>query len=152
MNACHLLHLSLFRGCIILTRVYIFLIFSLNCEQGDTVVSYRQMRGDYKISFTNELKENLWIIWIWQKFTVWKGWFLHRYIISYLHFLNLNNIMTLPKLFLSLRLGLIWHDLCLPCFLPARFRRMGVSLRNQNKCNSSILSPRQIAKLFNLAG
>ena len=56
------------------------------------------------------------------------------YIVSSLHFLNLNNILTLPKLLLSLKLGLIWCDLCLPCFLSARFTCMRASLRNQNKC------------------
>ena len=60
------------------------------------------------------------------------------YIVSYLHFLNLNNILTLPKLLSSLKLGLIWHDICLPYFLSARFTHMRTSLRNQNKCKPSI--------------
>ena len=38
MNVCHLPYLSLFRGCIILRRVCFFLIFSLNYQQGVTVV------------------------------------------------------------------------------------------------------------------
>ena len=60
------------------------------------------------------------------------------YIISYLDFLNLNHTLTLPKFLSSLKLGLIWHDLCLLCFLPVRFTRMRASLRNQNKCKPSI--------------
>ena len=83
--------------------------------------SYRQMRKAYKIKFTDKLKSNLWIDLDLVK--------VHRlkeltspYIVSYLHFLNLNNILTLPKLSPSLKLRLIWHDLCLSCFLPARFR------------------------------
>ena len=36
--------------------------------------------------------------------------------------------------------GWVWFDASLPCFLPARFRRMRVSLRNQNKCKPSIAS------------
>ena len=59
---------------------------------------------------------------------------------------QLNNIITLPKLLSSLRLGLIWRDLCLPCFLPARFRCMRVSLRNQNTCKLSIATIRVIPK------
>ena len=43
-----------------------------------------------------------------------------------------------PKLSSSLNLGLILHDLCLSCFLPARFTRMRASLQNQNKCKPSI--------------
>ena len=31
-------------------------------------------------------------------------------------FFSLNNILALPKLLLSLKLGLVWHHLCLPCF------------------------------------
>ena len=89
------------------------------------------------------LDTKLWIqsygyIWTWQKFTVWKSWILLIYIVSYLHILILNNILTLPKLSLLLKLRLIWPDLCLACFLPARFMPMRASLQNQNKCNSSI--------------
>ena len=62
------------------------------------------------------------------------------YIVSYLHILILNTILTLPKLSLPLKLQLIWHDLCLACFLPVRFTHMHSSLQNQNqnKCQPSI--------------
>ena len=80
---------------------------------------YRQMRRDYKIKFTDKLKANLWIHLDLVK--------VHRlkeltspHIVSYLHFLNLNNILTLPKLSLSLKLRLMSHELCLPCFFACQ--------------------------------
>ena len=80
--------LSLFRGCINLRSIPFFLIFCLNYQLGDRPYSYRQMRRDYKIKFTDKLKANLWI-----NLNVAK---VHRlkeltcpYIVSYLHFLNL---------------------------------------------------------------
>ena len=95
------------------------------------------LRRDYKIKFSDKLKANLWVYLVLAK--------VHRlkeltspYIVSYFHFLNLNNILALPKLLPSLKLRLIWHDLRLPCFLPARFRRMRASLRNQSKCKPSM--------------
>ena len=60
--------------------------------------SYQQMRRDYKIKFTDKL--NL------AKVHRLKG-LPSPYIVSYLHFLNLNNILTLPKLSSSLKLDLI---------------------------------------------
>ena len=60
------------------------------------------------------------------------------YIVSYLHFLNLNDILIVPKLSPPLKLSLIWHSLCLLCFLSARFMREHTSLRSQNKCRPSI--------------
>ena len=67
--------------------------------------SYRQMRRDYKIKFTDKSKANLWIHLDLAK--------VHRlkeltspYIISYLHFLNLNNVLTLPKTFVVAEAGL----------------------------------------------
>ena len=84
--------------------------------------SYQQMRRDYKIKFTDKLKANLWIHLDLAKVHRGKG-LTSPYIVSFLHFLNLDNILNLPKLSSSLKLGLIWHDLCLPCFLPARFTR-----------------------------
>ena len=58
--------------------------------------SYRQMRRDYKIKFTDKSKANLWI-----HLDLAKVHHLKRltslYIISYLHFPNLNNILTLPN-------------------------------------------------------
>ena len=115
-------------------RVSFFLIFSLNYQQ---VYSYRQMRRDYKINFTSKLKANLWIHLDLTKVHRLKG-LTPPYIVSYLHFLNLNNILTLHKFLSSYSLGLIWRNLCLPRFLSARFTRMRASLWNQNKCKPSI--------------
>ena len=42
------------------------------------------------------------------------------YIISYLHFLNLNNILTLPKLSPSLKLCLIWCELMFTLFFTCQ--------------------------------
>ena len=58
--------------------------------------SYRQMRRDYKIKFTDKSKANLWIHLDLAKVHHLKG-LTSLCIISYLHFLNLNNILTLPK-------------------------------------------------------
>ena len=96
----------------------------------------RIVRIDYKINFTNKLKANLWIHLDLAKVHRLK-WLTSPHIVFYLHFLNLNNIMTLPKLLSSLRLGLVWRDLCFPRFLPARLWCMRVSSRNQNKCKPS---------------
>ena len=57
---------------------------------------YRQMRRDYKIKFTDKSKANLWIHLDLAKVHRLKG-LTSLYIISYLHFLNLNNILTVPK-------------------------------------------------------
>ena len=132
----HLSYLSLFRGCIILRYVCLFQIFSLNYQQ-TVLYLYQQMRRNYKIKSTEKLKANLWIYLNLTKVHHLKE-LTSPYIISYLHFLNLNNILTLPKLSPSLKLCLIWDDLCLPCFSPARFTRMHASLWNQNKCKPSI--------------
>ena len=50
-----------------------------------------------------------------------------------IHSFRVGNILTLPKFSPPLKLNLIWQDLCLACFLPARFMRMHASLWNQNK-------------------
>ena len=63
-------------------------------------------------------------IWIWQKFTVWKGWLMLIYIISYLHFINLNNILTLLQKLCMCQTKP--SHVCLVFCLP--------DLRNQNKC------------------
>ena len=56
------------------------------------------MRRDYKIKFTDESKAILWIHLDLAKVHSLKG-LASPYIISYLHFLNLNNILTLPQTF-----------------------------------------------------
>ena len=64
--------------------------------------SYRQMRRDYKIKFTDKSKANLWIYLDLAKVHRLKG-LTSPYIISYLQFLNLNNILTLPQIW-------VWFD------------------------------------------
>ena len=58
--------------------------------------SYRQIRRDYEIKFTDKLKADLWTHLDLAKVHRLKG-LTSLYIISYLHFLNLNNILTVPK-------------------------------------------------------
>ena len=129
MNAYQLPYLSLFRGCIILRCVRFFLIFSLNYQQGVTRCCIRIDKWEEitKSSLQTNQKQTYGYIWIWQKFTICTKGLTSLCIISYLHFLNLNNILTLPKLWSSLKLGLVWHELCSPCFLPARFTCMCAS-------------------------
>ena len=56
---------------------------------------YQQMRRDYKIKFTDKSKANLWIHLDLAKVHHLKG--LTSPCIIYLHFLNLNTILTLPQ-------------------------------------------------------
>ena len=69
---------------------------------------YGQMRRNYKIKFTNTSKANLWIHLDLAKVHHLKG-LTSLFIISCLHFLNLNNI--LPK-------TLVWNYVCLVFCLP----------------------------------
>ena len=141
MSAYHLSYLSLFRGCTLFWDVstFWFFLFIINREShGVVFVSTNEKRLQNQVyrPIKSKLMDTFGSgIWFGSPFE--KG-LTSPYIVYYLHFLNLNNIMTLSKLSLSLKLGLIWHDLCLPCFLPARFTRMRASLRNQNKCKPSI--------------
>ena len=102
MNAHQLPYLSLFRGCIILRCVRFFLIFSLNYQQG--LYLYQQLRRDCNIKFTDKSKANLWIHLDLEKVHHFKG-LTSPYIISCLHFLNLNNIRTLPQTFVITEAG-----------------------------------------------
>ena len=139
MNAYQLPYLSLFRVCIVLICVCFFLIFSLNYKRSHTVLySYWQMKRDYKIKFTDKSKANLWIYLDLAKVHRLKG-LTSPYIVSYLHFLNLDNILILTQtlVFAEAGFGLTW--MMLPCFLPARFTHMHASLRNQNKCKQSMV-------------
>ena len=61
------------------------------------------MRRDYKINFTNELKANLWIHFDLGKVHCLKG-LTSPYIVSYVHFLNLNNIDS-PQTFVVAEAG-----------------------------------------------
>ena len=67
--------------------------------------SYRQMRRDYKIKFTDKSKANLQIYMDLSKVHRLKG-LTFPYIISYLHFLNLNKILTLPQTLVVAEAGL----------------------------------------------
>ena len=66
--------------------------------------SYQQMRRDYKIKFTDKLKANLWIHLDLAKVHRLKG-LTSPYIVSYLCFLNINNILTLPQTFVVAEAG-----------------------------------------------
>ena len=68
--------------------------------------SYRQMRIHYKIMFTDKSKANLWIHLDMAKVHCLKG-LTSSYIVFYIHFLSINNILILAKLSSSLKLGLI---------------------------------------------
>ena len=144
MNAYDLPYLSLFRGCIILRCVtsfkFFILIVSRQCcihlgkweeiTKSSLQTNYKLTHGYIhldlaKVQYLKELTSPYWPLVIELTF-------------PYIHFLNLNNILTLPKLSPSLNLGFIWYGLCLPCFLPARFTCMRVSLRNENKSKPSI--------------
>ena len=98
-----------------------FLIFSLNYKQGVTrcCYSYQQMRRVYKIKFTDKSKANLWTYLDLAKVHCLKG-LTSPYIISYLHFLNLNNILTLPQtlVFCWSWLWLNTNDVRLVFYLP----------------------------------
>ena len=98
--------------------------------------SYRQMRRDYKIMFTDKSKANLWIHLDLAKVHRLKG-LTSPYIISYLHFLNLNNILTLPHTFVVTEAG-FGLTLLMFAFSSARFTRIRASLGNQNKYKLSI--------------
>ena len=60
--------------------------------------SYRKMTRDYKIKITDKSKANLWIHLDLAKVHRFKG-LTSPYIVSYLRFLYLNNILTLPQSF-----------------------------------------------------
>ena len=120
MHACYLPHLALFRGCIILRCVCFFLIFALNYQQ-TVLYSYRQMIRDYKIKVTDKLKPNLWI-----HLGLGK---VHRLkestsasIVSYLHSLNLNNILTFPVAEARFSLIRLMFALLLACHIYAHAR------------------------------
>ena len=98
--------------------------------------SYQQMRRDYKIKFTDKSKANLWIHLDLAKVHRLKG-LTSSYIISYLHFLNLNNNLTLPHTFVVTEAG-FGLTLLMFAFSSARFTRIRASLGNQNKCKLSI--------------
>ena len=108
--------------------VCFFLIFSLNYQQGVTQCCIHINKWE-EITKSTLDQANVHHL---------KG-LTSLYIISYLHFLNLNNILTLPKTLVVAKAGFGLSWIKFPCFLPARFTRMNASLRNHNKCKPSIL-------------
>ena len=86
MNVYQLPYLSRFRGFIILRCVSFFLFFSLNYQQGVTRCCIRINKWEEitKSSLQTNQKQTYGYIWIWQKFTVSKGWLL---LISFLIFI-----------------------------------------------------------------
>ena len=138
MNACHLVALFItfqrlhyFETCPLVSDFFILII-----NRESQLYLYQQMRRDYLINFTNELKANLWIHLDLAK--VDRSYIL----ISIYHFLSSfsksKEYYDSPQTFVVSGAGfdLMRH---LPCFLPARFRRMRVSLGNQNKCKPCIV-------------
>ena len=118
MNAYHLPYLSLFRGGIILRLLSNF-FFYLSTGSHTVLYSYRQMRRDYKTKFTDKSKANLWIHLDLANVHRLKG-LTSPYIISYLHFLNLNNILTLPQTFIVAEAGFNLTRLMLVLFFACQ--------------------------------
>ena len=92
--------LHYFEICPLLSQFFLLII---NMES-HVLYSYQQMRRDQKIKFTDKSKANLWIHLDLAKVHRFKG-LTSPYIISYLHFLNLNNILTLPQTFVVTEAG-----------------------------------------------
>ena len=84
-----------------------FWFFFLIINRESHSVVFVQMRRDYKITFTDKSKANLRIHLDLGKVHRLKG-LTSLYIISYLHFLNLNNILGLPKT--GRRWSWVWFD------------------------------------------
>ena len=122
------------------------------------------MKRGYKIKFTDKSKANLWIYLDLAKVHRLKG-LTSPYIISYLHFLNLNNILALSQTLViaqdgfffffscvgtkappaaKMPWGLRWvwlndtNDVRLVCCLPDLRACIHGSLQNQNKCKPSM--------------
>ena len=98
---------------------------------------YRQMRRDYKIKFTDKSKANLWIYLDLAKVYRLKG-LTSPYIISYLHFLNLNNILSLPQTMVVAEAGFGLTRMMFVLFFASQIYTHGASLRNQSKSKPSI--------------
>ena len=83
---------------------------------------HRQMQRYYKIKVIDKSKANLWIHLDLPKVHRLRGW-TSPYIIFYLHFLNLNNILTLSKTFVVAEAGFdltyIRLVFCLPDLLAS---------------------------------
>ena len=117
-------YLSLFTSssCIILRCVHFFLIFSLIKKEpnGFVFVSANEERRDHKIKFTDKLKANLWIHLDLAKVHHLKE-LNSPYIVFYLHFLNLNDILTLFKLSSLLKIVFLWqNDTTIYFFRPSQ--------------------------------
>ena len=94
-----------------------FWFFLLIINRESQLHLYQQMRRDYKIKFTNKLITNLWIHFDLVNVHCLKG-LTSPSIVSYVNFVNLNNILTLPKLLLSLKLEFETTYVCLVFCLP----------------------------------
>ena len=92
------MHIScLFRDCIILRCVRFFLIFSLNYQQGVTRCCIRIDKWEEITKSSLQTNQKQTYIYLdLEKVHRLKG-LTFPYIISYLHFLNLNNILTHPQ-------------------------------------------------------
>ena len=101
----HMPYLSLFTSsnCIILRCVHFFLIFSLINKEP------KKRSQNHKIKFTDKLKANLWIHLDLAKVHHLKE-LNSPYIVFYLHFLNLNDILTLLKLSSLLKIVFLWQN------------------------------------------
>ena len=99
--------------------------------------SYRQMRRDCKTKITEKSKANLWIHLDLAKAHRFKG-LTSPYIISYLQFLNLNNIVTLPKTFVVAEAGFDLTRLMFALFFASQIYKHAASLGIRNKCKPSI--------------
>ena len=86
-----------------------FWFFHLSKRSQTVLYSYRQMRRDHKIKFTDKLKANLWIHLDLAKVHHLKE-LNSPYIVFYLHFLNLNDILTLFKLSSLLKIVFLWQN------------------------------------------
>ena len=119
-----------------------FFLLIINRESRGVVfvLTNEKRLGTKSIKFTHKSTANLWIHLDRAKVHHLKELTSPCYIISYLHILNLNWIFWLLSHFRHpVKVGLVWHELWSPCFLPARFTCMcASSLQYQNKCKLSI--------------
>ena len=100
--------------------------------------SYQQLRRDYNIKFTDKSKANLWIHLDLAKVHRFKG-LTSPYIISYLHFLNLNNIQTLHQTFVITEAGFGLTRIMLALFFACQIYMHVCALVYEIKTNASSL-------------
>ena len=113
-----------------------FFLLIINRESNDVVfASTTEKRLQNQVY--RQSKANLWMHLDLAKVHRLRG-MTSPYIISYLHFLNLINILTLPQTFdiTEARFGLT--RIMFALFFACQIYTLRASLRNQNKCRSSI--------------